>query len=260
MRKVYGQTLVASLVSDQGHSPGSLDQRLSAEVTMRRIRLGGQIFALLSLLLCGFQEAAAQSPRVPRKLDGENGDPSVSAKFRARPPQPKPRGPEIFYCETPDTSCRTTQESFPIDSLRDLYVFVVWPGVTGQHVQTTEFYLPDGSIYSTKRTQFIVGGVAAFSAMTPSYRNEVSPLPPARHLMADANRIHTHGIPSLLMKSRGDSSILTVLPVGGTYITQRNLSGTWRVRVLLDDRLALESTFTLTLSSEPTKAESGAAR
>jgi hypothetical protein len=62
------------------------------------------------------------------------------------------------------------------------------------------------------------------------------------------------------MKSRGDSSILTVLPVGGTYITQRNLSGTWRVRVLLDDRLALESTFTLTLSSEPAKEESGAAR
>ena len=260
MRKVYGQTLVASLVSDQGHSPGSLDQRLSAEVTMRRIRLGGQIFALLSLLLCGFQEAGAQSPRVPRKLDGENGDPPVSAKFRARPPQPKPRGPEIFYCETPDTSCRTTQESFPLDRLRDLYVFVVWPGVTGQHVQTTEFYLPDDSIYSTKKTQFIVGGVAAFSAMAPAYQNEVSPLPPARHLMADANRIHTHGIPSLLMKSRGDSSILTVLPVGGTYITQRNLSGTWHVRVLLDDRLALESTFTLTPSSEPAKVESGAAR
>jgi hypothetical protein len=227
---------------------------------MGRIRRGGQIVALLCLLPCSFQEAAAQSPRIPRKLDGENGDSAASAKFRVRPPQPKLRGPEIFYCETPDTSCRTTQESFPIDSLRDLYVFVVWPGVTSQHVQTTEFYLPDGSIYSTKKTQFIVGGVAAFSAMTPSYRNEVSPLPPAHHLMADANRIHNHGIPSLLMKSRGDSSILTVLPVGGTYITQRNLSGTWRVRVLLDDRLALESTFTLTLSSEPAKAESGAAR
>jgi len=47
------------------------------------------------------------------------------------------------------------------------------------------------------------------------------------------------------MKSRGDSSVLTVLPVGGTYITQRNLSGTWRVRVFLDDRLVLESEFTL---------------
>jgi hypothetical protein len=132
--------------------------------------------------------------------------------------------------------------------------------VTGQHVQTTEFYLPDGSIYSSKKTQFIIGGVTAFSALGPAYRNKVSLLPPVRHLMADANRIHTQGIPSLLIKSRGDSSILTVLPVGGTYITQRNLSGTWRVRVLLDDRFALESAFTLTPSPEPAKAEPGAGR
>jgi hypothetical protein len=225
---------------------------------MGRIRLGGHIFVLLSLLLCGLQEASAQASRVPRKLDGENGDPSRDAGLRLRPPQPRPRGPEIFYCETPDTSCRTTQESFSLADLRDLYVFVVWPGVTGQHVQTTEFYLPDGSIYSSKKTQYIIGGVASFSAMAPAFRNEVSPLPPARHLMADANRIHSQGIPSLLMKSRGDSSILTVLPVGGTYITQRNLSGTWRVRVLLDDRAALESTFTLKPSPEPAKAEPGA--
>ena len=227
---------------------------------MGRIRLSGQIIAFSFLFLCGLQEASAQFPRLPGKLDGENGDPSSGARDRVRPPQPKPRGPEIFFCETPDTTCRTTQESFSLDNLRDLYVFVVWPRVTGQHVQTMEFYLPDGSIYSSKKTQFIVGGVTAFSAMDPARRNEVSLLPPARHLMADANRIHKQGIPSLLMKSRGDSSTLTVLPVGGTYITQRNLGGTWRVRVLLDDRLALESAFTLTPRPEPAKAEPGAGR
>jgi hypothetical protein len=81
--------------------------------------------------------------------------------------------------------------------------------------------------------------------MAPAFKNEISPASPAPQLIADANKIHPQGIPTLLMKSRGDSSILTVLPVGGTYITQRNLSGTWRVRVLLDDRLAFESEFTL---------------
>jgi len=227
---------------------------------MGRTRLVVQIFAALCLLPFVSKEAAAQSPRVLVAPSPENGGLSTPTRFRTWPPQGKPRRAEIFFCETPDTTCRTTQDVFSIAELRDLYVFIVWPGLTGQHVQTTEFYLPDDSIYSTKKTQFIVGGVAAFSAMAPAYQNEVSPLPPARHLMADANRIHTHGIPSLLMKSRGDSSILTVLPVGGTYITQRNLSGTWHVRVLLDDRLALESTFTLTPSSEPAKVESGAAR
>ncbi len=212
---------------------------------MGRIRFAILIFASLGLLWCVSREADAQSSNRLFKVNEEKGDLSSNARLRARRPQPRPRGPEIFYCETPDTSCRTTQNTFPIADLRDLFVFVVWPGVSGQHVQTVEFLLPDGSIYSAKKTRFSIGGIVPVAAMAPAFKNQVSPAPPAPHLMADANKIHPEGIPALLMKSRGDSSILTVLPVGGTYITQRNLSGTWRVRVLLDDRLALESEFTL---------------
>jgi len=204
-----------------------------------------RLFASLGLLLYVSQEAGAQSSSRLVRPNADKGDSSSDARLRARRPQPRPRGPEIFYCETPDPSCRTTQDTFPIADLRDLFVFVVWPGVGGQHVQTVEFLLPGGSIYSTKKTRFSIGGASPVAAMAPAFKNEVSPAPPAPHLIADANKIHPEGVPALLMKSRGDSSILTVLPVGGTYITQRNLSGTWRVRVLLDDRLALESEFTL---------------
>jgi hypothetical protein len=229
---------------------------------MGRTRLVALFFALACLLLCSQQEAAAQSPHVMVAPAADNAGPVSEPTLRIRPPQPKRRAAEIFFCETPDTTCRTTQDVFPLAELRDLYVFVVWPGVAGQHVQTTEFLLPDGSLYSSKKTQFIIPGVMTSAAVSPAFRNEVSPLPPARHLMADANRIHSEGIPSLLMKSRGDSSILTVLPVGGTYITQRNLSGIWHVRVFLDDRLALESAFTLTSRVAPAKAEeeAGSAR
>jgi hypothetical protein len=212
---------------------------------MGRIRLAILIFASLGLLSCVSREADAQSSKRLVKPDEEKGDLSSDARLRARRPQPHPRGPEIFYCETPDTSCRTTQNTFPIVDVRDLYVFVVWPGVSGQHVQTVQFLLPGGSIYSTRKTRFLIGVASPVAAMAPAFKNEVSPAPPAPHLIADANKTHPEGIPTLLMKSRGDSSVLTVLPVGGTYITQRNLSGTWRVRVLLDDRLALESEFTL---------------
>ena len=112
-------------------------------------------------------------------------------------------------------------------------------------MQTVEFLLPGGSMYSSRKTRFSIGGASPLPARAPAFNNEVSPAPAAPHLVADANKVHPEGITTLLMKSRGDSSVLTVLPVGGTYITQRNLSGTWRVRVLLDDRLALESEFTL---------------
>ena len=212
---------------------------------MGRIRLAILILASLGLLSCVSREADAQSSKRLVKPNEEKGDLTSDARLRARRPRPRPRGPEIFYCETPDTSCRTTQNTFPITELRDLFVFVVWPGVSGQHVQTVEFLLPGGGIYSTRKTRFSIGGASPVAAMAPAFKNEVSPASPAPHLIADANKIHPEGIPTLLMKSRGDSSVLTVLPVGGTYITQRNLSGTWRVRVLLDDRLAFESEFTL---------------
>ena len=40
---------------------------------MRRICLGGQIIAFSFLFLCGLQEASSQSPRLLRKVDGDNG-------------------------------------------------------------------------------------------------------------------------------------------------------------------------------------------
>jgi hypothetical protein len=221
---------------------------------MGRIRLAVLFCASLGLLLSVSQEAAAQSSNRPVKANDGKGDPSFVTRLPSPRPRPAPREPEIFYCETPDTSCRTTQDTFPIADLRDLFVFVVWPGVSGQHIQTVQFLLPDGSIYSSQKTQFRVGGPVFIATAPPAAQNEVGPTPPARHLIADANNVHAEGIPSLLMKSRGHSAVLTVLPVAGTYITQRNLSGLWRVRVLLDDRHALESEFTLVPRAPATSA------
>lgn len=212
---------------------------------MGRIRLAGLFLTSLALLLCVSQEAAAQSSNPPVRMNDAKGESASVTRIPLPRPRPTPRGPEVFYCETPDTSCRTTQDTFPVAELRDLFVFVTWPGVSGQHIQTVQFLLPDGSVYSSQKTQFSIGARAFSTRLATSAPTVVAPPPPAPHLIADANKTHAEGIPSLLMKSRGDSAVLTVLPVAGTFITQRNLSGTWRVRVLLDDRLALESEFTL---------------
>src|SRR3989440_9751045 len=168
---------------------------------MVRIRLAILIFASLGLLWCVSEEATAQSSRRPVKPNEEKGRLNSDARLVARRPLPRPRRPEIFYCETPDTSCRTTQDAFPIADLRDLFGFVVWPGVTGQHVQTVEFLLPGGSIYSSKKTRFSIGRASpvAAMAMAPAFKNEVLPVPPAPRLIADANKVHPEGIPTLLM-------------------------------------------------------------
>lgn len=230
---------------------------------MRRLGFVGLVFGLFLLFLSAPQELAAQSHPILMPSNPDNGGASTGVPLRVRPPQPKANGPEVFYCITPDTSCRTTQDTFSLAELRDLFVFVAWPGVSGQHVQTVQFFQPDGNLYLAMKTSFAVGGGAAAAAVRPASvapvaqasNNVVAPTPPAPHLVLNANLVHSEGIPSLLMKSRGETAVLSVLPVAGTYITQRNFCGNWQVRVLLDGKLVIESAFALTPAPPPAKQE-----
>src|SRR2546421_6168464 len=96
---------------------------------MVRIRLAILIFASLGLLWCVSEEATAQYSRRPVKPNVEKSRLNSDARLVARRPLPRPRSPEIFYYETTDKSCRTTQDDISITDLRDLFVFVVLPGV-----------------------------------------------------------------------------------------------------------------------------------
>ena len=92
---------------------------------MGRIHPAGLFLSSFGLLMCLSQEAAGQSANRLAKMKEEMGDSSSDTRLRSRRPEPGTRGAEIFYCGTPDTSCRTTQDTFPIADLRDLFVFVV---------------------------------------------------------------------------------------------------------------------------------------
>jgi hypothetical protein len=212
---------------------------------MGRVRLTTTVRVWCALSAMGTLAPFGISQAQPRANVTRQEQSDVESSEAKRPIVRARRAPEIFYCDTPEAACRTSRDVFDISELRDLYVFVVWPGISGQHVQTVQFLLPDGNVYVSQKTQFSLGGRNLDAQPAVNARREVSGSAPAPHLMADGNKVHREGIPSLLTGSRGDSAVLTVLPVGGTYITQRNLSGAWQVRVLLDDRLALESKFTL---------------
>jgi hypothetical protein len=185
-----------------------------------------------ALLLAAAPAAAQGRPRpAPQRDDGDRivrpradrdaksaAAPSASADVRL------PVVSEVFFCETSTTQCRSTNSTFSAGKLRDLFVFVTWPGAAGNRVQTLEFYLPDGSLYQKKETAFSARAGIARARATPG----------------------AVAVPDeYLTSSQGVPTVVTSLPVAGTYITQRNLFGTWTVRVLLDGKPVASSQFTL---------------
>lgn len=112
----------------------------------------------------------------------------------------------VFFCTTADPQCRTSVNAFEVGKLRDVFVFVAWRGVQGQHEQALELTLPDGNLYQRL-----------------------------------TNRFDT----ATSLTSRGEPVVVQVLPVAGTFITQHSLLGTWKVEVFLDGRLITRASFTL---------------
>ena len=187
--------------------------------------LSGAIL-LTGALLALAAPAAAQNRRPNSKenqMDGR-GRTDADAK-KVKPLVPTSNAvTEVFFCENPTTECRSTNTDFTVGKLRDIYVFVTWPKVSGDLVQTVEFFLPDGSLYVKKATPFRA------STAQPRARAVPGAAP-----TADA----------FLTSSRGAPTVITPLAVAGTYITQRSLLGAWTVRVWLGDKLVQSAQFTL---------------
>jgi hypothetical protein len=131
---------------------------------------------------------------------------------------------QLFICSTDSPQCRTGAREFSAKELRDLYVYVTWPKISGTHTQELRFYFPDGNLYVAKATTFHV-----------------------RHNHPWALRPQGSEVPErFFTTSRGEPAVMTYLGVAGTLITQRSLFGTWSVDVLLDGKRAHSVSFTLT--------------
>lgn len=145
-------------------------------------------------------------------VDGRDGE-------KRNPRHKRPPRAEVFFCETSQVECRTSINDFEIDKLRDLFIFVAWREVRGEHSQELRLFLPDGNLYQKlPRVRFTT---LASSVSSPDVQT-------AR-------------------RSRGEPTVITALPVAGTLITQHSLVGTWRVQVYLDGELVNEASFILRL-------------
>lgn len=155
-----------------------------------------------------------------------NGNFVQSAQFTLMAPDQT----EIFFCDVSTTDCRSSNSTFTVGALRDLYVFVTWPNVIGDLLQTVEFYLPDGTLYMKKDTPFRVLSGGSTALAVPG----ATPVPD-----------------QFLTSSQGVPTVVTMLPVAGTYITQYNLLGIWSVRVLLNGTFVQGAQFTLKAPDQP---------
>ncbi|HXN21353.1 MAG TPA: hypothetical protein VOA41_01260 [Candidatus Dormibacteraeota bacterium] len=118
----------------------------------------------------------------------------------------------LKFCDDVDPNC-LAKDTFDLNQIRDLFIWVDWRGVPiGTHTQTIDLFLPQG--------HFLYISYSDDFAITDS--------------------------------SNGSATVLRPMPVAGTWITQRQLSGTWEVRVSLDGQLMETKTFQLFVQAAPT--------
>lgn len=114
----------------------------------------------------------------------------------------------VKFCddESENPNC-PSMDTFSLAQIRDLFIWVNWQGVSaGTHTQELDIYMPQGNALYIKYSD-------AFQiAATPT----------------------------------GSATVLRPMPVAGTWITQRQLTGTWEVNVLLDGQLITSKQFTFT--------------
>lgn len=102
--------------------------------------------------------------------------------------------------------------SYSLRQLRDLKI-TGWWNVPGTHVQRLEIRAPDGSLYQRRTQKFKTA---------------------ASHVGGDALQ---RGTPAR-----------TVLPVGGTWITEYSLVGTWRIDLYMDNSRTPIATYSFELT------------
>jgi hypothetical protein len=120
-----------------------------------------------------------------------------------------------------------TGSSFSAATVRDLYLYVYWRHLSGEHTMTLLIYGPDQNLYEQRVLPIATG--------------------------SSSSRRHVHGGEGIVdvqpTRPYGRYEVSTAqLPVAGTWITGHRLLGTWRVDVVLDEAATpvVSGTFAIT--------------
>lgn len=120
-----------------------------------------------------------------------------------------------------------TGSSFSSATVRDLYLYVYWRRLSGEHTMTLLIYGPDQNLYEQRVLPITTG--------------------------SSSSKRHVRGVEGIVdvqpTRRYGRYEVSTAqLPVAGTWITGHRLLGTWRVDVLLDEAATpvISGTFAIT--------------
>lgn len=180
------------------------------------------VVLLLGLGACNESDLAdpsGQDLQPPGKDADTSGKTPQSGKFQYVGGAVERAAPvaSVIFSKTKLTEpAEVGEPSFDIGALRELHVQTVWRNLSGRHVELRRFYSPDGALYAQKLVPFATDISRAERYQPPvgiPSTHEVQPAP----TLAD-----------------GTILIWDYLPVGGTWIAQRNMVGTWRLEIALD--------------------------
>jgi hypothetical protein len=122
---------------------------------------------------------------------------------------------EVYFGEDEATVCQPGGREFMLDALRGLYVCIVWSGLAGTYAAQLTFVSPDGNVYQTMTLAFVTADAPATAATVEVQGRE-------------------HEVKRAGWRGKGETVLVATLPVAGTYITQHDLAGFWKVEISLN--------------------------
>ncbi len=134
---------------------------------------------------------------------------------------------DVYFGTDEGTACQPGTREFALTAVPDLYVCVVWRGLSGKYAEQLTFVLPDGNVYQTMTVPF----------MTIDMPPTVDPMIDIDGRKLEAKRAG--------WGANGVTLVTAALPVSGTFITQYRLAGVWTVQVALDGRRVDHNNFEL---------------
>jgi hypothetical protein len=146
--------------------------------------------------------------------------PSTGSQSPATPTSLPQGARNISFGDSQTGACQSAAETFVLNFVREVYVCVSWPVLTGTHELDLTFISPDGNAYQTMQVPFVTADAAELESTPPD--------------------IQRAGV-----GSGGEARVVTALPVAGTHIHRYKMVGVWTVRVSVDGQSHDSDRFTL---------------